>query len=254
MDNPNVLNVKSGVSLAPPPPIASSSSSGRISNSRNRPPSSTTNKRTTRRSVAAESAGRSKASVTPEPESFVCQICFDESQTESLSLSCGHKFCKDCWSAFLTSKIREEGEASIGCMAPDCTLIAPDSFIRDALAGDTVTLKRHRELIVRHYVSCNPNLKFCPYPSCTFTVSCPAAASKAALATIVPTVHCGASDKHVFCFGCSIDSDHRPVVCSVAKLWLKKCQDDSETANWIKSNTKECSKCQSTIEKNGGCK
>ncbi|KAJ8454835.1 hypothetical protein ONZ51_g12797 [Trametes cubensis] len=36
-------------------------------------------------------------------------------------------------------------------------------------------------------------------------------------------------------------------------MWLKKCQDDSETANWIKSNTKECSKCQSTIEKNGGC-
>jgi len=43
------------------------------------------------------------------------------------------------------------------------------------------------------------------------------------------------------------------VICSVSKMWLKKCADDSETANWIKSNTKECPKCQSTIEKNGGC-
>ncbi|KAI0239870.1 hypothetical protein L0F63_002147 [Massospora cicadina] len=32
-----------------------------------------------------------------------------------------------------------------------------------------------------------------------------------------------------------------------------KCEDDSETANWIHANTKECPKCLSTIEKNGGC-
>jgi ariadne-1 len=37
------------------------------------------------------------------------------------------------------------------------------------------------------------------------------------------------------------------------KKWVKKCKDDSETANWISANTKECGKCQSTIEKNGGC-
>ena len=107
---------------------------------------------------------------------------------------------------------------------------------------------------MRHYVGNNKKLKFCPYPSCTYTVSCPSAASKTALSSIVPIVNCAASEDHKFCFGCHIESDHRPVICAVAKLWLKKCRDDSETANWIKSNTKECSKCQSTIEKNGGCK
>lgn len=55
-----------------------------------------------------------------------------------------------------------------------------------------------------------------------------------------------------FCFGCSLD-DHQPTTCGVAKLWSKKCADDSETSNWIAANTKECSKCNSTIEKNGGC-
>ena len=58
--------------------------------------------------------------------------------------------------------------------------------------------------------------------------------------------------EHKFCFGCTIESDHRPIVCGAARMWLKKCQDNSETANWIKSNTKECAVCQSTIEKNGG--
>jgi ariadne-1 len=125
-------------------------------------------------------------------------------------------------------------------------------------------------------VACNACLKFCPYPSCTNTVSCPSASSKSSLACVVPTVSCGArgiggdldanlsqsqqfglglqGKEHKFCFGCPIESDHRPVVCGVAKMWLKKCRDDSETANWIKSNTKECTNCQSTIEKNGGCK
>ena len=37
------------------------------------------------------------------------------------------------------------------------------------------------------------------------------------------------------------------------KLWVKKCQDDSETANWIQANTQGCPKCGSLIEKNGGC-
>ncbi|KAF5113093.1 hypothetical protein DV495_001939 [Geotrichum candidum] len=47
--------------------------------------------------------------------------------------------------------------------------------------------------------------------------------------------------------------DHMPATCKIAKAWLKKCQDDSETANWISANTKECAKCHSTIEKSGGC-
>ncbi|KAF9237439.1 hypothetical protein BU15DRAFT_48647 [Melanogaster broomeanus] len=195
------------------------------------------------------------AAPTPKPEPFVCPICYDDSQTAFSALACDHAYCAGCWSAYITSKIREEGEHAIRCMAESCALIAPDPFVRSALGEDTPTWERFNELLARHFVSSNPNLKYCPYPSCTFTVSCPAAASKSSLTTIVPTVLCGAnaSPPHKFCFGCPIDSDHRPVVCGVAKRWLKKCRDDSETANWIKSNTKECAKCQSTIEKNGGC-
>ena len=45
----------------------------------------------------------------------------------------------------------------------------------------------------------------------------------------------------------------KPALCSMVKKWAHKCKDDSETANWISAHTKECGKCQSTIEKNGGC-
>lgn len=252
MDSSRELNVASGVSL-PPPPSPSRSSASQNSRSKSLLFSS---RRSTRRGMA-ESPSKAKFStsdVVEEPEPFLCPICFDDTQKDTLSLSCGHLFCTSCWTFYINSKIRDEGEHSIRCMATDCTLIAPDTFIKNTLGDNQVTFDRYKELIVRHFVSSNSNLKFCPYPSCTYTVSCPSAASKSSLTTIVPTVHCGLSPNHRFCFGCPIEGDHRPVICSVAKLWLKKCQDDSETANWIKTNTKECSKCQSTIEKNGGCK
>ena len=53
-------------------------------------------------------------------------------------------------------------------------------------------------------------------------------------------------------FKCSRDP-HEPILCENLKKWLKKCDDDSETSNWIQCNTKECPKCHATIEKNGGC-
>ncbi|CDO75272.1 hypothetical protein BN946_scf184497.g3 [Trametes cinnabarina] len=249
MDNASAVAVAAGVELPPreptPPPSKSSSSRGSMAGPQ----------RTTRRLSAdkgSDSKGK-RASPPIDAEPFVCPICFDDSQTEFLSLLCDHKFCAGCWKEYITSKVRTEAECMITCMAEGCNIAAPDPFVEKALADDRETWSRYQELLVRQFVACIPHLKFCPYPSCTYTVSCPAAATKSSLTQIVPIVTCGASSAHVFCFGCPIDADHRPVVCAVARMWLQKCEDDSETANWIKSNTKECSKCQSTIEKNGGC-
>ncbi len=257
MDNPTAVNTAAGISRpersAEPP----------RSSSRSQPSQSQLNlgpRRSSRRPTAEPpKSGKTKIieRISPpveEPQAFVCPICFDDTQTETYSLHCEHRFCTGCWNAYITSKVRTEAEHWVTCMAEDCSLVAPDSFIRKALQEDSSTWNRFQELLVRHFVACNPSLKYCPYPSCTYTVSCPSASSRSSLTTIVPIVTCGASSSHKFCFGCHVDDDHRPVVCGVAKMWLQKCQDDSETANWIKSNTKECSKCQSTIEKNGGCK
>ncbi|KAL1721867.1 hypothetical protein EV715DRAFT_248230 [Schizophyllum commune] len=265
MDDPTKVLVASGVQLPEP---------------RSTPgPSRTT--RSTSRST-------SKPTKPPSPkrvnEPFVCPICCDDAaDLQTKSLACGHTYCSNCWSAYVNEKVRDEGEHTISCMGEGCTLVAPDSFVHSVLipGGPTTmdvteqednssTWERYQQLIIRHFVASNANLKYCPYPECTNTVSCPAASTKSSLLTVVPIVSCGARGipgqqqerasqlgispkEHIFCFGCPIESDHRPLVCAVSKLWLQKCRDDSETANWIKTNTKECSKCQSTIEKNGGC-
>ncbi|KAI0798696.1 hypothetical protein BC629DRAFT_1734156 [Irpex lacteus] len=251
MDNADAVKSKAGI--APPPKPESSTATSSQAESHAGP------RRSTRRANPSDAPKQSKTKTIierispPVEEPYMCPICCDDNPAETRSLSCEHKFCSTCWGEYIKNKVRNEAEQWITCMGEDCNLAAPNEFIKSVLASDPVVWDRFKELLVRHYVASNRNLKYCPYPSCTYTVSCPSASSKSALTTIVPIVTCGASATHKFCFGCNIDDDHRPVVCAAARLWLQKCQDDSETANWIKTNTKECSKCQSTIEKNGGC-
>ena len=55
-----------------------------------------------------------------------------------------------------------------------------------------------------------------------------------------------------FCFACYKDI-HEPINCEMLKIWEKKSNDDSETCKWISVHTKDCPKCFTPIEKNGGC-
>jgi len=41
----------------------------------------------------------------------------------------------------------------------------------------------------------------------------------------------------VFSFSCG-ENWHDPVQCKWLKKWIKKCDDDSETSNWIAANTR----------------
>tara|TARA_R110002003_G_scaffold104_35_gene8508 strand:- start:10325 stop:11641 length:1317 start_codon:yes stop_codon:yes gene_type:complete len=196
---------------------------------------------------------------------FVCDICCDDSPNlDTFAMKCGHRFCIDCYRQYLATKITDEGEAArIRCPGEGCTrivdsksldlLVTPDLQSRCVppsvvISRETDVCCRYQTLLTRTYVDDRENLKWCPAPDCKYAVECPVKSKD--LSKIVPTVHCDCG--HDFCFGCALNN-HQPAPCSLVKRWLKKCEDDSETANWISANTKECPKCNSTIEKNGGC-
>ena len=178
---------------------------------------------------------------------FMCEICCETNPGESFAMKCGHRFCLDCYRQYLTQKIRGEGEAArIRCPGDGCDKII-DSKSLDLLVTSDLA-DRYHDLLMRTYVDDKDNLKWCPAPECVYAIDC--GVKHRELNKIVPTVTCIC--KHSFCFGCTL-TDHQPCPCSLVKKWMKKCEDDSETANWISANTKECPKCLSTIEKNGGC-
>lgn len=195
--------------------------------------------------LSQSTAGPPKMKVVPN---FVCDICCeDEPGLESFALKCGHRYCVDCYRHYLSQKIQGEGEAArIQCPSEGCTIII-DARSLDLLVTPELT-ERYHELLHRTYVEDKETLKWCPAPDCQNAVEC--GVKKKDLDKVVPTVSCLCS--HRFCFGCILN-DHQPAPCELVKKWLKKCADDSETANWISANTKECPKCNSTIEKNGGC-
>ncbi|KAL9609161.1 MAG: hypothetical protein Q9167_006056 [Letrouitia subvulpina] len=193
-------------------------------------------------------AGEAQAPKLKVLQRFECTICFDDSPSvETYAMKCGHRYCVDCYRQYLGQKIREEGEAArIQCPTNGCSRIV-DSKSMDLLVA-TDLKDRYLTLLTRTYVDDLDSLKWCPAPNCEYAVEC--SVKRQELNRIVPTVACHCN--HRFCFGCTLN-DHQPTPCTLVRMWLKKCEDDSETANWISANTKECPKCSSTIEKNGGC-
>jgi len=183
---------------------------------------------------------------------FTCEVCFMTSddhggKMETVALPCGHRYCRSCYEYYLEQKVLAEGESRrIQCMHENCDLVIDEHTM--GLLLKPPVMERYRTLLDRTYVEDNKSLRWCPAPNCEMTIECHVTPKQ--LTSVVPTVQCDCG--HWFCFGCGLAA-HQPVICAIVKLWLKKCEDDSETANWISANTKECPQCNSTIEKNGGC-
>jgi ariadne-1 len=195
--------------------------------------------------LGPSTTGPPKLEVIP---GFMCDICCeDDAGLESFAMKCGHRYCVNCYRQYLHQKIREEGEAArIQCPQDGCKRIMDARSLDLLVTADLQN--RYHELLIRTYVEDKEYLKWCPAPDCQNAIEC--GIKKKDLDKVVPTVACDC--KHRFCFGCIL-ADHQPAPCELVKKWLKKCADDSETANWISANTKECPTCNSTIEKNGGC-
>ncbi|XP_037083230.1 E3 ubiquitin-protein ligase arih1-like [Pollicipes pollicipes] len=192
-----------------------------------------------RKSSHAPKVNSRRGAVTTEE----CEICLTVQPSAVMSsLPCGHRFCAGCWAEYLTTKVMDEGMGqTISCAAHGCDILVDDETVM-RLVSEPRVLQRYQHLITNSFVECNRCLCWCPTPDCGYAL-------KVSYPDMRPvTCKCG----HRFCFACG-EAWHDPVRCSLIKRWLKKCDDDSETFNWISANTKECPKCSVTIEKDGGC-
>ncbi|CAG5099484.1 Similar to arih1: E3 ubiquitin-protein ligase arih1 (Xenopus laevis) [Cotesia congregata] len=190
------------------------------------------------RSRSQNSSRRTSTNGTEE-----CGICFVTLPCSMMTgLECGHRFCTACWGEYLTTKIMEEGVGqTIACAAHACDILVDDASVMRLIRDSKVKLK-YQHLITNSFVECNRLLRWCPSPDCNSAIKVQYVESK--------PVTCKCS--HTFCFYCG-ENWHDPVKCHLLRKWIKKCDDDSETSNWIAANTKECPKCNVTIEKDGGC-
>jgi len=170
-----------------------------------------------------------------------CLVCCEMVQGKNCSaLRCRHSFCNDCWSSYLKIKITEGEVARINCQALNCKYTVPDKIVQKLV--DKELYEKYIRFVTKTFVEDNAHITWCPAPRCGNAIT-----ADMVHGTTVKC-RCGFS----FCFSCHHEA-HAPASCEQVKLWLKKCNDDSETGHWLGANTRDCPRCTVLVEKNGGC-
>lgn len=186
----------------------------------------------------------------PPSQGITCRICFCEvPPSEALGAPCSHMFCSECYEGYLSNKV-DEGSSCVHttCPSDKCTTLVPPNLWARVLSssspGSAERLAKYRTYRIDNFITFSKELRWCPAPNCGKVVRAGACVNSVKCAP----GGCGFS----FCMKCGEEA-HQPASCELLQQWVEKCQNESETANWILANTKRCPKCQTRIEKNQGC-
>lgn len=188
------------------------------------------------------------ATTTPKKDHF-CTICLEDfTKSEMLAMPCGHEFCKGCWAQQIKTKIGD-GPSCIQstCPADKCNEIVTEVEVQ-LVAPDL--LPKYQNYQLRNFVELSEKSRWCPGPGCDRIAAIMAANGTLCDAESI-TASCDKC-KTCFCLKCGSEP-HPPLECHTLDNWKEKCRNESETANWILTNTKPCPKCRTRIEKNQGC-
>ncbi|GKD07529.1 probable E3 ubiquitin-protein ligase ARI2 [Tanacetum coccineum] len=149
-----------------------------------------------------------------------------------------------CWTEHFMIKINEGQSRRISCMAYKCDVICDEDKIREYVSEkDPELANKFDRFLLESYIEDNKRVKWCPsLPHCGNAIR--------VKDDEYCEVECACGFQ--FCFNCSSEA-HSPCSCQMWELWTKKCQDESETVNWLTAYTKTCPKCYKPVEKNGGC-
>ena len=179
-----------------------------------------------------------------------CMVCCSEIDDagDMVALECAHYFCKTCWLAHVTTKMKEGNVLQLKCMMPKCNLVVPDSIVTKLAddVGDKLLKERYLHFLGKALIESNPKYRFCPGIDCPYVVSIDRLKKLGAVEVVVCT--CGKT----MCFSCG-QEPHAPATCKMVAEWQRKLADEGESANWVNANTKPCPNCGTAIEKNGGC-
>ncbi|OAY76225.1 putative E3 ubiquitin-protein ligase ARI2, partial [Ananas comosus] len=174
-----------------------------------------------------------------------CAVCFEKIPSSGVTeMGCGHFYCNGCWTEYFIIQIKEGQSRHITCMTPTCKAICDEDVVRNFVSTSHQDIvDRFDRFLLESYIEDNNMVKWCPsVPHCGNAIR--------VKGDIICEVECTCGLQ--FCFSCLAEA-HSPCSCLMWELWLKKCDEESATINWIAVNTKPCPKCQKPVHKDGGC-
>lgn len=171
-----------------------------------------------------------------------CQICYaDKTKEEMVTLSCGHTFCKECFSSAINLALKEKNLVKIRCPHYQCySNQLPSADIHNFLTQEQ---KVHlNELQTQDWFAKQSHTKHCQTPDCNFAFINES--------TCQSNITCEQCHK-TYCAQCLINHPEY-MSCQAAKEKYSTADDKANQA-WKNKHSKQCPKCNANIEKNSGC-
>ncbi|KAH3764211.1 E3 ubiquitin-protein ligase RNF19A [Pelomyxa schiedti] len=178
-----------------------------------------------------------------ETETYLCPICFTDVPLNELFVldTCFHRYCTQCMQEYLTTNIFS-GVTQLKCPNPSCKEDVTRQEVKSVV--DRRTYDKFEEFELKAVLNTIPNLRWCPQPNCTNAVIV-----TGGLMARCNNLRC----RFTFCIKCR-DEWHADISCEQYQKWkVDNSSADSRYKDWIKEHSKPCPRCQTQIEKNGGC-
>ena len=171
----------------------------------------------------------------------------ETTSTNGYDLGCGHEFCKECWTIYLTQNLYAVPSTAMEaiCMSPTCNIIADRNMYQRYLNANQMEL--YNRVVIESFVDEQSAVRWCPMPDCGQAILY----SERQL-----TVRCG--NNHVFCFRCS-EKPHAPCGCKESQAFLEKRTEKHSPSGKLASKLAESIKpcpnpnCKIPTEKISGC-
>lgn len=176
-----------------------------------------------------------------ENAQMMCHVCYDFKSTDMVTLSCGHHYCKECFTAFIDNALKERNLRNIRCPHYHCYNRQLSAQEFEIFISNEQRAKIN-ELQTQKWLSEQAHVKHCPTPDCkhAFINESTCQSNQAC-----PGCH------HTYCSQC-MNKHPEHVSCQAAREQFAT-PEDKANQQWKQQNSKQCPKCQAHIEKNRGC-
>lgn len=201
---------------------------------------------------------------------FTCDICFQSLLGDQCVQvpACQHVHCCECLRGHITAKIGEGQVVQIDCPSVKCSEMVPPSVIKDLVTP--VLFARYDQLLLQRSLEGMGDIVYCPRPTCrcaslkeqeddkmaicsrcrfSFCVLCKRTWHGIAPCKLLPDDIRALKEMYE-----NGDNElRRSLEQQYGKRQLEKALAELESTEWIKSNSKPCPNCKSSIEKSHGC-